>query len=238
MPKIDRTISPERVPKTDKRVSLNCLLLASLHHPKRAGGLKGTYTMSSLITPLQPHPGTRRNRLFRKPNRVIPTNLHNPARRRAPLPSLNNPPVLPLRLAQLAAINLWQQVIHPLEQLEMCLPLITRRTHHHVDLNLLDGAIVPSTALELQMDTPVRRILDGEDVPSGEDAMGPDSLVGAQGALLVIHDLEEGLDELEPDDRVVGCLGICEQAGTGGGRLRVEGFDELGVEDAVNATAC
>ena len=79
-------------------------------------------------------------------------------------------------------------------------------------------------------------VLGREDVPPSQDAVGPFLLVRPKGALLVVHDLEEVLDELQPDDTVVGGTGVGEKVGPVCGGLGVNGIDELRVEDGVNTT--
>lgn len=76
---------------------------------------------------------------------------------------------------------------------------------------------------------------DAGDLAAAEDAVGPGLLVGADVALLLVHQLVELLDEVEANDAVVGGAGLGEEVVARLGRSGPEAIDILRVEDGVDA---
>lgn len=196
--------------------------------------------MGCLAAALQPNTRTRSNSSGWKPDPVIATNLDDTSRRLLGLGRrVHQPAVLPHK-AGLAGGDLGQKMPSALEHVNVGSPLVTCGADDkiHVHIFLFQGAVCGGRARkqrDLETET-LAIVLGRDDVPPSQDTVGPFLLVRPKGALLVVHDLEEVLDELQPDDTVVGGTGVGEKVGPVCGGLGVNGVDELGVKDGVDTT--
>jgi hypothetical protein len=121
-------------------------------------------------------------------------------------------------------------------------PLVARGTNDKVHIQVFlaqQGAILRAWDREhsnLETEA-ISLFLNGHNIPAGQDPVWPLLLIRPKCPLLVVHDFEQVLDQLQPDDTVVGGAGIRNEVGAVGGGLRVELINELWVKDAVDAAS-
>lgn len=111
--------------------------------------------------------------------------------------------------------------------------LITGQLVDEAILKAVAGGVLEAADVDLQA---VRLLALGDlgDVTAKEHAVGPLALVVAEGALLVVQHLVQGLDELESHDAVVGRLGLLDERAAIALGLGVQLIDVRGVENGVD----
>jgi hypothetical protein len=118
-------------------------------------------------------------------------------------------------------------------------PLVARRANDKVHLQLFFPKQRPILGTSNREHRNVEAqgvtlVLDSREVPPGQNAMRPLLLIRPKCPFLVVHDFEQVLDELKPDNAVVGGAGIGEEVRAVCRGLGVDRVDKLGVEDAVD----
>ena len=197
-----------------------------------------TYTMSRLAATLQPNARTRSNRSRRKTNTVITPNLHHPAGQLVALACFHDPLIFPGKPA-LTGRSLGEKMPCVLQHVDMSGSLVARRANDKVHLQLFFPEQRPILGTSDREHRNVEAqgialVLDSGDVPPGQNAMRPLLLIRPKCPFLVVHNFEQVLDELQPDNAVVGGAGIREEVRAVCRGLGINSVDKLGVEDAID----
>lgn len=202
-----------------------------------------TYTVSTLAAALQPNAAALGNLALTELDRVVAVRLNNS---QALLLALDEPSVLGALdgLSDERRVSLREKGPRGLEHIDMRHALVTGSADDDIDIERLlvhnrsidISSLVLAIEVAADLDFEVVALLrDGDDLARGQNAVGPLGLVGAENAALMVHDLVEVLDELEADDAVVGGLGVGKEVGAVSRGAGVDGIDEFGVEDGVDA---
>jgi len=156
---------------------------------------------------------------------------------------LDEPSVLAYASLGHSGIDFRQERPRIFEHVQVCSPLVASSADNQVhlkDLLVHEGALVAlvvfSSGAHSNLDAELVTFFDHIDnLPPGQEAMRPLLLVYAERASLVVHLLVQVLNQLQTDHAVVGGARILQETGAVARWLGVNGVNEGGVEDGVDA---